>query len=226
MTLLKWVTAKMRLLKELINESRVIVEDKDGKKNYFIEGIFLQGGIKNRNGRIYPEGLLDEKVNDYIQSAVATNRAWGELGHPDTPNINLDRVSHRIVDLRKEGKNWVGKARIADTPMGNIARGLMDTGGSLGVSSRGVGSLSEEDGASVVQPDFVICTAGDIVADPSAPDAYVESVMEGKEWVIVDGKFTVAAAEAARARIKKTPSRRLQEQALKEFQHFLTQIQL
>jgi len=211
----------MKLFIERVEETKLIVEDNNGSKNYYIQGPFLQGGIKNRNGRIYPNEVLDEKVNDYIDSTLSKNRAWGELGHPDSPHINLDRVSHRIVELKKEGKDWYGKARILDTPMGLIARGLMDGGGSLGVSSRGIGSLVEDGDASIVQPDFLICTAGDIVADPSAPDAYVQGIMESKEWLYVDGHFVERHIEAAKKRIQKTPSKRLQEQAIKEFELFL-----
>lgn len=211
----------MKLLIERVEETKLIVEDSNGSKNYYIQGPFLQGGIKNRNGRIYPNEVLDEKVNDYIDSTVNKNRGWGELGHPLDAHINLDRVSHRITELTKEGNDWYGKARILDTPMGLIARGLMDGGGSLGVSSRGIGSLVEDGDASIVQPDFIICTAADIVADPSAPDAYVQGIMEGKEWLYVDGHFVERQIESAKKRIQKTPSKRLQEQAVKEFEMFL-----
>jgi len=180
----------MKFIKEVQETTNLIVENKLGKKSYFIEGIFLQSELKNRNGRMYPESIMDKEVGRYLKEYVEKNRAYGELGHPDTPSINLDRVSHLIVDLRKEGTNYVGKAKILETPMGNIARGLLDGGANLGVSSRALGSLkSNNEGVQIVQDDFMLSTAADIVADPSAPDAFVQGIMESKEWVFVDGKF-------------------------------------
>ena len=175
----------MKLIREEVSQTKFIVEEKLGKKKeYFIEGIFLQSELKNRNGRMYPESVMDKEVARYMQECVLNNRAYGELGHPDTPSINLDRVSHMIVNLRKEGTNYIGKAKILETPMGNIARGLLDGGANLGVSSRALGSLKmNENGVNVVQDDFMLSTAADIVADPSAPDAYVRGIMENKVCV-------------------------------------------
>ena len=216
----------MRLIKEVYDTTNVIVEEKLGKgKQYFIEGVFLQSELKNRNGRMYPEHVMDREVGRYIKEAVENNRAYGELGHPDTPSINLDRVSHMIVDLRKEGTNYIGKAKILETPMGNIARGLLEGGANLGVSSRALGSLKmNEDGVNVVQDDFMLSTAADIVADPSAPDAYVQGIMENKEWTFVDGKFVEKHIEEAKAIIKKATSRQLQEAQIAAFQKFLSKI--
>lgn len=174
---------------------------------------------------MYPESVMDREVARYIQESVKMNRAYGELGHPDTPSINLDRVSHMIVDLRKEGTNYIGRAKIMETPMGNIARGLLDGGANLGVSSRALGSLKvNEEGINVVQDDFMLSTAADIVADPSAPDAYVRGIMEGKEWVFVDGKFVEKHIEEAKSFIKKTSSRNLEEAKILAFQKFLSKI--
>ena len=176
----------MKLIREEVSRTKFIVEEKLGKKKeYFIEGIFLQSELKNRNGRMYPESVMDKEVARYMQECVLNNRAYGELGHPDTPSINLDRVSHMIVNLRKEGTNYIGKAKILETPMGNIARGLLDGGANLGVSSRALGSLKmNENGVNVVQDDFMLSTAADIVADPSAPDAYVRGIMENKMGIV------------------------------------------
>ena len=181
----------MKLIKEVFeNTTKLIVEETKGKKSYFIEGVFLQSELKNRNGRMYPEHVMDNEVSRYVKEQVQNNRAYGELGHPDTPSINLDRVSHMIVGLRKEGTNYIGRAKIMETPMGNIARGLLDGGANLGVSSRALGSLKmNNEGVQIVQDDFMLSTAADIVADPSAPDAYVRGIMESKEWTFVDGRF-------------------------------------
>jgi len=174
----------MKLITELVEEVQLISERKEsGGKDYYIEGIFLQADIKNRNGRMYPVQVLEKEVNRYVTEVVDKNRAFGELGHPSGPTINLDRVSHIITELRREGKNFIGKARIADTPMGQIARGIMESGGQLGVSSRAMGSLKESNGVMVVQNDLRLSTAADIVADPSAPDAFVKGIMEGVEWL-------------------------------------------
>ena len=216
----------MKLIKEVFDTTSFVVENKLGKgKEYFIEGIFLQSELKNRNGRLYPESVMDKEVNRYMESLVKQNRAYGELGHPDTPSINLDRVSHLIVDLRKEGTNYIGKAKIMETPMGNIARGLLDGGANLGVSSRALGSLQmNKEGVQVVQDDFMLSTAADIVADPSAPDAFVRGIMESVEWVFVDGKFEQRQIEETKKLIQKTPSKRLNEASISAFQNFLNNL--
>ena len=216
----------MKLIREVTESTNLIVENKLGKgKEYFIEGIFLQSELKNRNGRMYPESVMDNEVARYIKESVDNNRAYGELGHPDTPSINLDRVSHMIVSLKKEGTNYIGKAKILETPMGMIARGLLDGGANLGVSSRALGSLkANNEGVQVVQDDFMLSTAADIVADPSAPDAYVRGIMENKEWVFVDGKFVEKHIEEVKAVIRKTSSRNLEEAKIVAFQKFLSKI--
>jgi hypothetical protein len=216
----------MRLIREVLDTTNLIVESKLGKgKEYFIEGIFLQSELKNRNGRMYPESVMDNEVGRYIKESVDKNRAYGELGHPDTPSINLDRVSHMIVSLRKEGTNYIGKAKILETPMGMIARGLLDGGANLGVSSRALGSLqTNNEGVQIVQDDFMLSTAADIVADPSAPDAFVRGIMESKEWVFVDGKFVEQHIEEAKRSIRKASSRNLEEAKIYAFQKFLSKI--
>ena len=215
----------MKLIKEVFDTTNFIVEGKNGKKDYFIEGIFLQSALKNRNGRMYPEHVMDKEVGRYMQESVKMNRAYGELGHPDTPSINLDRVSHMIVDLRKEGTNYIGRAKIMETPMGNIARGLLDGGANLGVSSRALGSLKmNNEGVQIVQDDFMLSTAADIVADPSAPDAFVRGIMESKEWTFVDGKFVEKHIEETQKFIKKASSKQLQEAKVIAFQNFLSKI--
>lgn len=175
----------MKLFTELNEDVQLITEtnEKDGKKIQFIEGIFLQAEIKNRNGRIYPMHVMENAVNKYLKEKVNGGNAFGELGHPSGPTINLDRVSHIITELRKDGNNYIGKAKIANTPMGEIARGIMESGGRLGVSSRAMGSLREQNGSMVVQDDLKISTAADIVADPSAPDAFVNGLMENVDWI-------------------------------------------
>jgi len=216
----------MKLIREVYEQTSTIVEEKvGGKKNYFIEGVFLQSEIVNRNKRMYQEGVMDREVGRYMKEYVEKNRAYGELGHPDTPSINLDRVSHLIVDLRKEGKNYIGKAKILETPMGMIARGLLDGGANLGVSSRAMGSLkTNNEGVQVVQDDFMLSTAADIVADPSAPDAFVRGIMESKEWVFVDGKFVEQNIEEVKRNIRNTSSKNLQEAQLRAFHNFLSKI--
>jgi hypothetical protein len=174
----------MRLITEQIDDVKILTEEKNGKKNLYIEGTFLQGEIKNRNGRMYPMATLRREVDKYNESFVKSGRALGELGHPEGPTVNLDRVSHLITSLQEDGTNFKGRARILDTPMGNIARSLLGEGVKLGVSSRGIGSLKRtSEGVNVVADDFMLATAADIVADPSAPDAFVSGIMEGKEWV-------------------------------------------
>lgn len=216
----------MKLIREVFDTTNVIVEEKLGKpKQYFIEGIFLQSEITNRNGRMYKESTMDREVGRYLKEAVEMNRAYGELGHPEGPGINLDRVSHMITSLRKEGTNYIGRAKILDTPMGQIAKGLLEGGANLGVSSRAMGSLkTNNEGVQIVQDDFMLSTAADIVADPSAPDAYVRGIMEGKEWTFVDGKFVEQNIEEVRSFIKKTSSRNLEEAKIQAFQHFLSKI--
>ena len=216
----------MKLIREVFEQTSYVVEEKLGKgKTYFIEGVFLQSNLKNRNGRMYPESIMDKEVKRYAEEYVSKNRAYGELGHPDTPSINLDRVSHLIVDLRKEGTNYIGKAKILDTPMGQIAKGLLDGGANLGVSSRALGSLkSNNEGVQIVQDDFMLSTAADIVADPSAPDAFVRGIMESREWVFVDGKFVEKHIDEVKRTIRQSSSRNLEEAKILAFQNFLSKI--
>ena len=215
----------MRLIKEHTEEVSYLVEEKLGKgKEYFIEGIFLQSNLKNRNGRVYPTEILDKEIKRYNEEYVSKNRAFGELGHPDSPTINLDRVSHMIKELKRDGDNFIGKAKIMDTPYGKIVKSLIDEGATLGVSSRGMGSLAQKNGVSMVQDDFTLATAADIVADPSAPNAFVEGVMESKEWVMVDGKFVEKDLLEAQRIIRKTSSKNLNEAKLKLFADFLNKI--
>ena len=190
----------VKLISEAVEEVEYITEEKDGgEKSYKIRGIFMQADIKNRNGRVYPMEVLDEEVKKYNKNFIQQNRAFGELGHPDGPTVNLERVSHMITSLKPDGKNFIGEAKIMDTPMGKIVKNLMDEGAKLGVSSRGMGSLRQKGGANVVSDDFYLATAADIVADPSAPNAFVEGIMEGKEWVWNNG----ALVEAHVADLKK-----------------------
>lgn len=178
----------MKLISEQVENIEFILEEKEGKgKEYKIKGIFLQGEVKNRNGRVYPMEVLDKEVSRYNKEFIEQNRAMGELGHPEGPTVNLDRVSHMITSLKKEGKNYIGEAKIMSTPMGNIVKNLIDDGAKLGVSSRGMGSLVEKGGVKYVNKDFYLATAADIVADPSAPQAFVEGIMEGKEWIWDNG---------------------------------------
>lgn len=179
----------MKLITEQIESVKVIREEKNGKTNLYITGPFLQAEVTNRNGRSYPFPILEREVKKYTDKYISCGRALGELGHPDGPTVNLDRVSHMITSLKSEGNNFIGKAKILDTPMGNIAKSLLDEGVKLGVSSRGVGSLVERNGVKYVGDDFMLSTAADIVADPSAPDAFVQGIMEGKEWVWKNGKL-------------------------------------
>ncbi|WP_287133686.1 hypothetical protein [Alteromonas sp.] len=216
----------MKLIREEIEAVEVIVEQRNGKKNLFIEGVFLQGEIKNRNGRMYPIQTLANEVNRYNENFVQKGRALGELGHPDGPTVNLDRVSHKITSLRQEGNNFIGKAQILSTPMGNIAKSLLGEGVKLGVSSRGVGSLNKcSEGYSVVGEDFTLATAADIVADPSAPDAFVNGIMEGKEWVWDGGILRERYAEKTYKRINTlVDQKQLDEQKLGLFQDFLANL--
>ena len=212
----------MKLITEQIEPVEVLTEDKDGKKNTFIKGVFLQTEITNRNGRMYKYETMAREVNKYNEEFVRRGRALGELGHPEGPTINLDRVSHKIVELMPEGKNFIGKAKLLETPMGKIAKNLLEEGVQLGVSSRGLGSLKKEGSLQVVADDFILSTAVDIVADPSAPDAFVEGIMEGKEWALVDGKIKEAQIEAIKASLDNAPSpQELQERKISAFETFL-----
>jgi len=216
----------MKLITEEIEQVEVIVESRNGKKNLFIEGVFLQGEIKNRNGRMYPMQTLAREVGRYNENFVQKGRALGELGHPDGPTVNLDRVSHKIVSLKESGNNFIGKAKILSTPMGKIASDLLGEGVKLGVSSRGVGSLSKtNEGYSVVGEDFTLATAADIVADPSAPDAFVDGIMEGKEWVWDGGIIRERLASKTYKRINTlVDQNKLDEKKLSVFEDFLANL--
>lgn len=214
----------MKLITELNESVKYVTEaSEDGKKNLYIEGPFLQSEIKNRNGRVYPRAVMEREVNRYNEQFVSKGRALGELGHPDGPSINLDRVSHIIESLKQDGTNWVGRARITDTPMGNIARGLIESGAQLGVSSRGMGSLKlNREGINEVQDDFHLATAADIVADPSAPDAFVNGIMEGVDWI---WENNILVARNAREQVERaTRSRELEEKKLHIFENFLKKL--
>ena len=213
----------MKLITEEISSVKFITEGKGAKKKMYIEGVFLQGDLKNRNGRMYPVSTLTREVGRYNESFVQKGRALGELGHPDGPTVNLDRVSHKITSLRQEGNNFIGKAQLLETPMGKIAKSLIDEGVTLGVSSRGVGTLKEDrDGCKVVGEDFQLATAADIVADPSAPDAFVSGIMEGKEWVWEGGILREQFVDQTKKRINTlVDQKRLEEQKLNLFNNFL-----
>ena len=214
----------MKLIRELTESVQYLTEEKDGKKTLFIEGPFLVAESVNKNKRMYKEETMRNEVNRYSEEYISKNRAFGELGHPDTPSINLDRVSHLIVGLRQEGNAWIGKAKILETPMGNIARNLIEGGAQLGVSSRGMGSLKMENGINVVQGDFHLATAADIVADPSAPGAFVQGIMEGKEWMLVNGIWTEEQHEVAKQEIKQASSKEIEAVSLKIFENFLKKL--
>jgi len=215
----------MKLITEQIEAVEFLVEDNGSKKNHFIEGVFLQADIKNRNGRVYAMNVLEKEVGRYTESYISKDRALGELGHPEGPTVNLDRVSHKIVSLQKEGSNFIGKAKILDTPMGKIAKNLIDEGVKLGVSSRGVGSIAERNGAAYVRDDFMLATAADIVADPSAPDAFVEGIMEGKEWVWDGGILREKYAKKTYKQINTlVDNKQLEEQKLNLFNDFLNNL--
>ena len=216
----------MKLIREEIESVEFLVEQRNGKKSMYIEGIFLQGNIKNRNGRMYPSEVLRKEVSRYNESNIQSGRALGELGHPDGPTVNLDRVSHKIVSLKENGNNFIGKAKILGTPMGKIASSLIEEGVKLGVSSRGIGSLKPtKEGFNVVGEDFMLATAADIVADPSAPDAFVEGIMEGKDWVwdggILREKF---AANTYKTINTLVDQKQLDEKKLNLFNDFLSNI--
>tara|TARA_Y100000994_G_scaffold241117_1_gene236571 strand:+ start:1080 stop:1730 length:651 start_codon:yes stop_codon:yes gene_type:complete len=216
----------MKLIREEIESVNIITESKGGKRSLFIEGIFLQGNIKNRNGRMYPLDTLRKEVERYNESNIVSGRALGELGHPDGPTVNLDRVSHKIVSLRESGSNFIGKAKILNTPMGKIASNLIEEGVKLGVSSRGIGSLKPtKEGFNVVGEDFMLATAADIVADPSAPDAFVEGIMEGKEWVWEGNILREKFASDAKRRINTlVDQKRLEENKLDLFNEFINSL--
>ena len=216
----------MKLIREEIDQVEFIVENRNGKKSLFIEGVFLQGNIKNRNGRMYPMETLRKEVSRYNENHIQAGRALGELGHPDGPTVNLDRVAHKIVSLKESGSNFVGKAKILGTPMGKIAANLLDEGVKLGVSSRGVGSLKPtREGYSVVGEDFMLATAADIVADPSAPDAFVSGIMEGKEWVWDGGILREKFAEKTYKQINTlVTQKKLDEEKLSLFNDFLSNL--
>ena len=212
----------MRLIAEQITKAEFILEDrKGGGKNYFIEGVFLQAELKNKNGRMYPFKTLQREVAKYDENFITKGRALGELGHPEGPSINLDRVSHKIESLREDGNNFIGRAKILDTPNGKIAKSLLDEGVSLGVSSRGMGSLRKEDGCNIVEDDFMLATAADIVADPSAPDAFVDGIMEGKEWVWDNGIIKESAVAQIKQEIDQATLRNLQERKISAFNKLL-----
>ena len=211
----------MRLIAEEITEVNFIAEEKEGKKSHFIEGVFLQAEIANKNGRKYPFSTLEREVAKYDEAHIRKGRALGELGHPDGPSINLDKVSHKIQSLKAEGNNFIGRAKILDTPMGNIAKNLLDEGVRLGVSSRGMGSLRKEGNTNIVQDDFMLATAADIVADPSAPDAFVDGIMEGKEWVWDNGILKESAVAQLKQEIDQATLINLQERKVSAFSQFL-----
>ena len=218
----------MKLITELVEEVQYIAEAKEnGDKEHFIEGIFLQANRKNRNGRIYPINIMEREVERYMRDVVSNNRAYGELGHPEGPSINLDRVSHIITELRRDGDNFIGKAKLTDTPMGNIAKGLLKSGANLGVSSRGMGSLTpRKDGIMEVQDDFRLATAADIVADPSAPDAFVKGIMEGVEWVYDPVKDTWHEENLNNIKkaVHKMSASQLEEQKFAIFENYISSL--
>ena len=214
----------MKLITESIEDIRILTEEKDGEKHLYIEGVFLQSEIKNRNGRIYPFDVLNKEVERYSEEYVKAGRALGELGHPDGPTVNLDRVSHKITSLKAEGNNFMGKARILDTPMGKIAKSLLGEGVKLGVSSRGMGSLKEDNGVKYVSDDFMLATAADIVADPSAPDAFVNGIMEGKEWVWEGGLLRERQIQEMKKEIDNASKVELEEKMLQAFDEFLSNL--
>ncbi len=211
----------MRLIAEEINTVDFLTEEKEGKKNYFIEGIFLQAELKNRNNRMYPLKTLSKEVAKYDENYIQKGRALGELGHPDGPSINLDRVSHKIMSLKEDGNNFIGRAKLLDTPMGKVAKSLLDEGVKLGVSSRGMGSIRKEENCNVVMDDFMLATAADIVADPSAPDAFVDGIMEGKEWVWDNGVLKESAVADIKKEIDQATLINLQERKISAFEAFL-----
>jgi len=214
----------MKLISEEIQDAEYLVEETNGKKNYKIRGVFLQSDIKNRNGRIYENDILSKEVDRYSKEFINKKRAFGELGHPDGPTVNLERVSHMITSLKSEGKNFIGEAKIMDTPYGKIVKGLIDEGAQLGVSSRGMGSLVQKNGSNYVGKDFYLATAADIVADPSAPDAFVEGIMENKEWIWDNGEIKAKDIEEYKKYIEKAKSIQLAEAKANVFKNFLEKL--
>lgn len=214
----------MKLIKEINETVNYITEDANGQKVLHIEGPFLVAERKNKNGRLYEYNTMLKEVARYTEDYINKNRAFGELGHPDTPTINLERTAILIKSLREDGNQWIGKARILDTPMGNIAKNLIEGGAQLGVSSRGMGSLKMVNGVNVVQPDFHLATAADIVADPSAPGAFVQGIMEGKEWMLVDGKWTEMHYEEARQQIRQATRKEIESVSLQIFENFMKKL--
>ena len=214
----------MKLITETIEDVQVLTEERNGKKDYKIKGVFMQADIKNRNGRIYPMEILNKEVKRYNKEYINEKRAFGELGHPDGPTVNLERASHMITALYPDGKNYIGEAKILGTPMGEIVKNLMDEGAKLGVSSRGMGSLDSKNGANYVRNDFYLATAADIVADPSAPNAFVEGIMEGKEWVWDNGVLKSMEVENYKRQIENTKRAELAETKASIFNDFLTKL--
>jgi len=214
----------MKLITETIESVKMVTEEKNGVKTLYISGPFLVAEMKNKNGRMYKTDTLKKEVDRYNEEYVMKNRAFGELGHPDSPSINLDRVSHLITSLKQEGNQWIGKAKILETPMGKIAKSLMEGGATLGVSSRGMGSLKEVNGVNVVQDDYYLATAADIVADPSAPGAFVQGIMEGKEWVWDNGVVKELDVNAYYNQIKNAKQKQIDEISLKIFENFLSKL--
>src|SRR6056300_1181054 len=214
----------MKLISEEISNAEYLIEEKDGKKEYKIRGIFLQSEIKNRNGRVYSKDVLEKEVRRYNAEFINKNRAFGELGHPDGPTVNLERVSHMIKKLYPDGNNFIGEAKIMNTPYGKIVKGLIDEGAQLGVSSRGMGSLEQKGGVNYVGKDFYLATAADIVADPSAPDAFVEGIMEGKEWIWDNGQIKAKDIEEYKEYIERAKSIQLAEAKVNVFKNFLEKL--
>jgi len=214
----------MKLITEEITDAEYIVEETNGKKNYAIKGIFMQSDIKNKNGRMYPKEILQREVVRYNREFINKNRAFGELGHPDGPTVNLERVSHMIKALYPEGNNFIGEARVLDTPYGKIVKSLIDEGARLGVSSRGMGTLSNSQGANVVNNDFYLATAADIVADPSAPDAFVEDIMEGKEWIWDNGILKEAQVKELKLQVESKERIARAEKNAIVFENFLKKL--
>jgi hypothetical protein len=214
----------MKLITETIQDVQVVVEEKNGVKSLYITGPFLVGEQKNRNNRMYSIELLQREAKRYTEEYISKNRAFGELGHPDSPSINLDRVSHLIVNLKQEGSNFIGKAKILETPMGKIAKSLLEAGAQLGVSSRGMGSLKEVSGVNMVQDDFYLATAADIVADPSAPGAFISGIMEGKEWVWDNGIVREVDIVSMYDEIRKARQTQIEDISLKIFDNFMSKL--
>jgi Prohead core protein serine protease len=213
----------MKLISEIVENVQVISEGTS--KDLYIEGVFLQSEMANKNKRIYPKSVMEKEVARYMKEYVESKRAFGELGHPEGPTINLDRVSHIITSLREDGNNYIGRAKILNTPMGNIVKGLIEGGAQLGVSSRGMGTLKEkEDGINEVQSDFYLATAADIVADPSAPDAFVQGIMENKEWMFINGSWTYQNIDETKKLMEQTKKKQLEEVKLRVFENFLNSL--